>query len=170
MKITPVDDRLIQIHLERGEDMMTAAPLVAAFDKTVAVQIVGPGLSVRIDRTEMPDQDPVPTADDQISVPHAPRTVHLSGRTAPALEVLRSHPAGLTSKRVSEILKVTHSAASSALYRMRAPIPLIERLPGGRFRLTAVGEAVTVKVVEDRSAARKNREIGWGPWMTTDQT
>jgi hypothetical protein len=182
VKITPVDDGLVQIHLEQGEDMRTAAPLISSFSRNVAVQIIGLGLSIRVDRTDTePPVDPPGEAQGQTradaetpptAAPNRrqqPKKIFISAKTAPALEVLRRYPGGLTSKRVAEILDVTHSTASSAIYRLRGPIELVENLQGGLFRLTSLGERVKIKVVTDRSAARQNRQIGWGPWMTTSQ-
>lgn len=166
MKINQVSPGLVQVHLnlEQGDTIEGATPLLASFKEEVTVQLVMDqgGFLITLQRKD----EAAPAVAGPDVARKQPDVVYLNDTVTTAFEVLRQHPEGITSKRLAEILKVNHNVASGYVHRLRLPIPLVERLPGGRFRLTAIGAKVRIKSVDDRSAKRKNLQLGWDQWMT----
>lgn len=97
-----------------------------------------------------------------------PSKCYLTQREYETISVLLQHPEGITSEDVATLLGVTHSAASSTINRIRNvrghanhPDLLINRMVGGLFVVSPLGQRLTYIPVSKRQAPALNRQLGW---------
>lgn len=115
------------------------------------------------------DTSPTPTildADDEPQSSHRPGSVYVTEVEYVALMMMREFPEGITSKDVAKLMEVTHSTASSAMWRLahKRPIedskyPLARKISGGRWRCTPLG--AKIKVLTAARPDGRNHGLGW---------
>jgi hypothetical protein len=80
------------------------------------------------------------------------------------VELLRKHPAGLTSKQVDQILGLTHTVGSGRLNALMRITPMVERF-GNAYRLSVIGRDTSLQFELDERPSPRNKNLGWDRFM-----